>query len=88
MIVWHIPQVPGEPFTVEVRDTTEAATVLNALAQYDLELERRGIRDDYSNAQGLWLDGNREEWEDENGYDICECIREDRPFTPTQEQDG
>jgi hypothetical protein len=36
LMVWHIPQVPGVPFQVPVRDIREAKLVNNALCKYDI----------------------------------------------------
>ena len=73
--VWHIPQVPGKPFHVEVKDTQEALKVLGVLAHYDLFQFRHNIKPDYANAQGLEVfeDGEWIEWQDENGSEIREA---------------
>ena len=77
--VWHIPQVPGEPFYVPVPDVSTAIIVLRALAEYDLFQLKHHIKPDYCNTQGLeqydvdekkWL-----EWENEEGDDIREVMR-------------
>ena len=61
--VWWIPQVPMEPFEVEVSSLREGRKLLEVLGDYDLfQLEKR-IKPDYSNAGGIvrWVDGD---WED------------------------
>lgn len=51
--VWHIPQVPGKPFHVEVTSVEDGVRVMKTLATYDLfQLENR-IKPDYASAQGL-----------------------------------
>jgi hypothetical protein len=67
--VWWIPQVPMNPFYVPVKNTEEAKLVLETLANYDLFQLENNIKPDYSNAGGLqvMVDGEWEEWEDEEG---------------------
>ena len=51
--VWHVPQVPGQPFTVPVTSIAEGLALCSVLADYDLfQLEHR-IKLDYANAQGV-----------------------------------
>jgi len=70
--VWWIPQVPMKPFYVSVGTTEEAVKILDTLAKYDLFQLANNIKPDYSNAGGLQVkvDGEWEEWEDEEGNDI------------------
>jgi hypothetical protein len=70
--VWWIPQVPGEPFRWPVKTPKEGKLLLDCLAQYDLFQLANRIKPDFSNAGGLnvWIDGEWEEWEDEEGNDI------------------
>jgi hypothetical protein len=70
--VWWIPQVPMEPFYVDVRSITEAKLVIKTLADYDLFQFDHHIKPDYSNVGGLeeFVDGKWIDWEDEDGYDI------------------
>lgn len=72
--VWHIPQIPGEPFRVKVESPEEAVKVLNILAKYDLFQLGHNIKPDYSNAAGLEVfeDGEWSEWYSEDGEDIDE----------------
>lgn len=75
--VWHIPQVPGEPFHVPVASVDEAVTVLNALADYDRFQFDNQIKPDYANAQGLEIFEGEDwcEWYDNvTGYDIDSTI--------------
>lgn len=51
--VWHIPQVPGKPFHVEVRDYAEAIRVKATLADYDTFQFENKIKPDYCNASGI-----------------------------------
>ncbi len=51
--IWWIPQIPGKPFIVPVRDIADAKLLLDTLARYDqFQFENR-IKPDYSNAGGL-----------------------------------
>lgn len=76
--VWWIPQVPGEPFYVEVASPREAKKLLQTLADYDQFQLDNNIKPDYCNAGGLEVfeamdDGVGEwcEWCDEDtGDDI------------------
>ena len=51
--VWHIPQIPMKPFTVDVATLAEAKLLLDALAGYDLFQLEHHIKPDYCNASGL-----------------------------------
>ena len=73
--VWHIPQIPMEPFIVPVSCVEEAVKILHVLADYDLFQLKTNIKPDYSNAQGLcrceeiegkleWVDWYDEETEE------------------------
>jgi len=70
--VWHIPQVPGESFKVDVDSIKEARKVLDVLALYDIFQFSQHIKSDYSNAAGLEVYENGEwtEWYDNEGEDI------------------
>jgi hypothetical protein len=51
--VWHIPQIPGTPFTVDASDLDAARLLLDTLARYDqFQLDQR-IKPDYSNMGGI-----------------------------------
>lgn len=69
MRVWHIPQIPGTPFTVEVSSVKEGVLLMNALAQYDIFQFENNIKPDYCNANGLEVfeDGEWTDWYYENG---------------------
>jgi hypothetical protein len=61
--VHHYPQVPCEPFFVDVEDEKQAHVISNALANQHLFLYDRGYIDDYANAisvvmyeNGEWID--------------------------------
>lgn len=79
--VWHIPQVPGTPFYVEVPSIETAKLVLNVLAEYDTFQLNHHIKPDYCNTQGLEqydvVEKTWYEWEDENGDNIQEVMRRD-----------
>lgn len=51
--VWHIPQIPGKSFYVEVQTIDEGVRVCDILADYDLFQFDNKIKPDYSNASGI-----------------------------------
>lgn len=53
--VWHIPQVPGKPFHVEVSSVEEGVKVMDVLANYDLFQLENNIKGDFCNMNGLEL---------------------------------
>ena len=78
MRVWHIPQVPMDPFSVPVSSVDDAIRIMNLLANYDIFQFENNIKPDYCNMSGLevlegdeWL-----EWENEDGLTIGDVIRE------------
>lgn len=77
--VWHIPQVPGKSFRVDVSSIPQAIVTMNTLANYDLFQYENNIKPDYSNASGLQelQDGGEwHEWYDEfTGEDIQETMQ-------------
>lgn len=75
--VWHIPQIPGEPFHVRVDDLARAKLVLRTLADYDLFQHAHRIKPDYANAQGLEVfeDGDWCEWINDDGDAIDDVMR-------------
>ena len=85
--VWHIPQVPGKDFVVDVDNTKEAAKLLMIFAMYDQFQYQNNIKPDFSNMSGVSrkVDG---EWvdffyEDEDGWEIdwdefCERYHNDQ----------
>lgn len=79
--VWWIPQIPGKPFHVSVKDPKEAQLILRTLGQYDQFQLEHNIKPDYSNAGGLdvFEDGEWCEWYDEMGYSIDELDNELQP---------
>jgi len=70
--VWHIPQIPGKPFHVDVATPGEAKKVLSILANYDIFQFKNRIKPDYCNAAGLEVfeDDEWTEWQDSEGEDI------------------
>lgn len=75
--VWHIPQVPGKPFQVEVTDGTTAKLILDVLAQYDAFQFEHNIKPDYCNAQGVEVivDG---EWCNIDDDELEEQVEDER----------
>lgn len=71
--VWHIPQVPGEAFAVEVRDFAEAQRIQTTLADYDAFQFKNNIKPDYSNASGIQIYQH-----DLTDQDLAEMGLEDR----------
>lgn len=69
--VWWIPQIPMEPFTVEVKDFETAVTVTEVLAVYDLFQLNQNVKPDYSNQGGIqaW-DEEEGAWMDFDDYEI------------------
>lgn len=51
--VWHIPQVPGPVFYVEVSTYANALLIQNTLADYDLFQYQNKIKGDYANTSGI-----------------------------------
>jgi len=74
--VWHIPQVPGKPFHIDVDTPEEAYRIMNILADYDMFQFENSIKPDYSNASGLDMleDGEWVTWYDEDGFDLNEYM--------------
>lgn len=80
--VWHFPQVPCTPFTVDVKDEYEAMKMINTLADQHCWLFQNKIIPDYSNnfMVVMWEDG---EWVDyynheaQMGWDDFEDNHED-----------
>jgi hypothetical protein len=70
--VWHIPQIPMDPFHVPVNSIEEARKVLDVLANYDLFQFDNNIKPDYCNMNGLEVFENGEwlEWESADGDNI------------------
>lgn len=78
MRVWHIPQVPMEPFNVPVSSVDDAIRIINILADYDLFQFENNIKPDYRNMCGLEvLEGDEwVEWESEDFMTIDDVMRE------------
>ena len=72
--IWHIPQVPGKPFYVNVGSIAEATKLLAVIANYDKFQFDNNIKPDYCNVGGLEYFDNQEnewlEWENEDGLNI------------------
>lgn len=71
--VWHIPQVPGKPFIVEVETIAEGVKIQDLLARYDAFQFEENIKPDYSNVSGIerWNERDRE-WEEVDEDEILE----------------
>ena len=67
--VCHYPQIPCDPFIVEVKSLEEAKTIKNTLANYDLFQYENKIKPDYANMSIVeqWDEDEQEwyDWEDE-----------------------
>lgn len=53
LMVWHIPNIPGDAIRFPVASLREAKVIIDVLAEYDQDLFNMQIRYDYSNASGL-----------------------------------
>ncbi len=61
--IWWIPQVPMNPFHMEVNSITEGKLLLETLAKYDLFQLENNIKPDFANAGGLEIyEGDDEGW--------------------------
>ncbi len=72
--VSHFPQIPCEPFIVEVKDIYEAKKIMDVLGYYDLFQYENNIKPDYCNATTLdEYDEENNEWinwmDEETGID-------------------
>lgn len=77
--VWWVPQVPMNPFEVEVESVQEGVKIMDVLASYDDFQFKNRIKPDYCNAGGIYQwaedcdgEGNPgwENWyDDETGED-------------------
>lgn len=85
--VWWIPQVPGKPFHVPVKNVNEAKLLLNTLANYDLFQFENKIKPDYCNAGGLEVyevtDDEAKisewcEWTNDDGDSIDDVMKKER----------
>lgn len=78
--VWWIPQVPMEAFYVPVKTVEEALLILDTLARYDMFQFEKNVKPDYSNVGGLQvqeeLNGEWSEYEDDEGRDIDDIMKE------------
>ncbi len=76
--VWHVAQVPGKHFHVDVDDLNEAVKVRDALAEYDLFQFRNKIRGDFTNASGIEYFDPRDggEWVEVDEDDIDDLLTE------------
>ena len=65
----HFPQVPCNPYRVEVENLKEAKKIMNILAEYDYFQLENNIKPDYSNVTVLEMydEENKDwvDWEDE-----------------------
>ena len=66
--VWWIPQVPMEPFWVDVESLKEGFKLCDVLGKYDMFQYENKVKPDYSNAGGVvrfedgeWCDVDEDE---------------------------
>ena len=80
--VWWMPILPSRyVFYVSVKNIKEAILTYNALADYDLFLNKHGMKEDRSNSGSLQCFNENtlqwEEWEDKHtGMDFCELLEQ------------
>lgn len=74
--VWWIPQIPGSPFHVKVKNIDEAKLLLKTLANYDLFQFKNKIKGDYANSGGLEVFEDTSE-DEKVGGEWCEWCNED-----------
>lgn len=72
--VCHFPQIPCEPFIVEVENLKQAKEICNVLANYDLFQFENKIKPDYCNTTVVEIfDDKEQEWvswyDEETGID-------------------
>ncbi len=61
--VWHYPQVPCEPFIVDVKDEYEAVKIINTLADQHIWLLQNKLIPDYSNTfEVVMFDVKEQDW--------------------------
>ena len=75
--IWHIPQVPGKAFRINVKSIEEAKLILPILWNYDIFQFDNHIKPDYCNVSGLEEFDGKEwiEWyNEEDGNDICQVL--------------
>lgn len=74
--VWHIPQVPMEPFEMPVASIAEGRRLIEALEAYDLFQYEHGVKPDYANASGIsryeQVDDDDIGWFDVDDYETDE----------------
>jgi len=86
--VWWIPQVPGTPFFIEVKDIEQAILLMRTLAEYDKFQFENNIKPDYCNAGGLEIfnvvEQKWEDWYDNDGDDINKYCYEGKIYDNTR----
>lgn len=78
--VWHIPQVPGKPFRIDVKSVEDAKMILPILWDYDIFQFENHIKPDYCNVSGLEEYDGKEwcEWySEEDDKDIAQILGEE-----------
>lgn len=75
--IWWIPQIPGAPFMLNVKDAEEGVMLMAILAKYDLFQFHRLIKPDYYDIGGfeIFEDDEWTEWYSEDGEDINEWLQ-------------
>lgn len=85
--VWHIPQVPGTAFEVNVSSLEDAKMLLKVLADYDAFQFAQHIKGDYANASGVimhdpvinaWTDWHDDETGDDDIWAVIRAEDEKR----------
>lgn len=85
MRVWHIPQIPGKPFYIPVKNEKEAKKFLDALEGYDIFQFNNNVKPNFCNASGVEVfDEETNEWcdwyietQDDYFEDIDEFLEND-----------
>lgn len=83
--VWHIPQIPGEPFHIYCSTIEEAIGIIETLSEYDKFQLENNIKGDYANMNGVevfddcekeWLSWHHEDVSNDEYFDdIWDYIR-------------
>lgn len=83
MKVWHIPQIPGKAFEVDVETIEEGVKIMDVLGNYDLFQYNNNIKPDYCNVNGINIFDPNDDYDSPNGSWISwydEETDEDDPY--------
>lgn len=61
--VWHYPQIPCDPFKVNVKDEYEAYKIINTLADQHIWLLQNRLIPDYANSFEVVMNFDGKTWE-------------------------